>query len=205
MAWEIADVTNGPLLREKVSDLERRLGPVEVLIASAGVGMETSALDLKVEDFQAVIQANLLGVVSSIAAVLPGMLERRRGHVVAISSLASFLGLPRMLAYSASKAGVNALMDGLRVEVRPFNIVVSTVCPGWVRTPMTENHAARIPRLMSVEDAARRILWAIHRRKPFYAFPFALAWQVRVLSYLPRRFREWLLGRAISRTRKPRA
>lgn len=197
MAWEIADVSDGLQVREKAGNLEERLGPIDLLIASAGVGLETSALCLQVEDLQAVIGVNLLGVANSIAAVLPGMLKRRRGHIVAISSLASFRGVPKMLAYCASKAGVNALMDGLRVEVRGHNIAATTVCPGWVRTPMTVNIQGPMSGMMSVEEAARRILWAIRRRKAFYAFPPALAWRLRVLGWLPRNVSDWLIGKML--------
>ncbi len=75
------------------------------------------------------IRVNLVGVANSIAAVTAGMLERRRGQIVAISSLASFRGFPHMAGYCASKAGVNALLDSLRVELKPLGIDVTTICP----------------------------------------------------------------------------
>src|SRR5207248_899709 len=100
-------------------DLEAKLGPIDLLVANAGIGIETNAINFKIDDMNLVLNVNLLGVSNSIGAVLPGMIERKRGHLVAISSAASYRGLPRMLAYSASKAGVNAIMDGLRVELKP--------------------------------------------------------------------------------------
>ena len=124
-------------MRDAVRQLESQTGPTDLLIASAGVGQETSADAFSAEVFSHVIQVNLIGVSNSIAAVLPGMRERRRGHLAALSSLASYRGLPRMAGYSASKAGVNALMDSLRVELRNYGIACSTICPGWIRTPMT--------------------------------------------------------------------
>jgi short-subunit dehydrogenase len=195
MAWEIADVTDALTLRQKVSALEDRLGPVDLLIANAGVGLETSALCLQPEDVTAVLQVNLLGVTHSIAAVLPGMLKRRSGHIVGISSLASFRGLPRMLAYCASKSGVNAFLEGLRVEVKPYNIAVSIICPGWIKTPMTAN--IRGPRLdmMEADAAARIIVDAIRRRKTYFAFPRSLAWRLRLLRWLPSSISDWLIAR----------
>ena len=195
MAWEVADVTDALTLRQKVVALEDRLGPVDLLIANAGIGLETSALCLQPEDVTAVLQVNLLGVAHSIAAVLPGMLKRRSGHIVGISSLASFRGVPRMLAYCASKAGVNAFLEGLRVEVKPYNIAVSIICPGWVRTPMTAN--IRGPRLdmMEADAAAKIIVGAIRRRKPFFAFPSSLAWRLRLLRWLPCGVSDWLIAK----------
>jgi short-subunit dehydrogenase len=185
IACAVADVTDFPALREAANKLAGQLGPVDLLIANAGVGLETSALCLNAEDMATVINVNLIGVSNSIAAVLPGMLERKRGHIVAISSVASFRGVPRMLGYCASKAGVNALMEGLRVEVQPYGVDVTTICPGWIRTPMTANIKGPMPHLMEVATAARQILGAIRRRQRFFAFPRALAWRLRLLRWLP--------------------
>ncbi len=120
-----------------------------------------------------VIDVNLTGVANSVAAVLPGMIERRRGHLVAISSVASLRGLPRLLAYSASKAGLNAFMQGLRTEVKPLGLDVTTVCPGWIRTPMTAPLHAKLRDMMEMEPAIRHILHAIETKQAFYAFPRA--------------------------------
>jgi short-subunit dehydrogenase len=195
MAWEVADVTDALTLRQKVGELEERLGPVDLLIANAGVGLETSALCLQPEDVTTVLQVNLLGVAHSIAAVLPGMLKRRSGHIVGISSLASFRGVPRMLAYCASKSGVNAFLEGLRVEVKPYNIAVTIICPGWVKTPMTAN--IRGPRLdlMEADAAAKLIVGAIRKRRKFFAFPNSLAWRLRLLRWLPCSVSDWLIAK----------
>jgi NAD(P)-dependent dehydrogenase (short-subunit alcohol dehydrogenase family) len=201
-AWAVADVTDPAALRVAVDSLQERLGPIDLLIASAGIGRETSALAFRPEDFEAVVRVNLIGVANSVAAVLPGMMARRRGHLVAISSLASFRGLPRMAAYCAAKAGVNALMDSLRVELKPSGIVVTTVCPGWIRTPMTDNLKVVMPDLMEVEDATQRILDAMRRRRPFYAFPRSTAWRVRLLRWLPAGLGDWLIAQMMRRLEK---
>src|SRR5262245_29946901 len=127
-----ADVTDRQSLKIGVEKIRQHLGPIDMLIAGAGLGFETSALEFHAEEFERLLKVNLIGVANSVEAVLPEMLKRRTGHIVAISSLASFRGLPLMLAYCASKAGVNALMDGLRVEVKPFGICATTICPGWI-------------------------------------------------------------------------
>jgi NAD(P)-dependent dehydrogenase (short-subunit alcohol dehydrogenase family) len=196
-AWAVADVTTFAALREAVDKLQDRLGPVDVLIASAGIGVETSAQDFHAADFEAVARVNLIGVANSVAAVLPGMLARRRGHLVAISSLASFRGLPRMAAYCAAKSGVNALMESLRFELKPSGIAVTTICPGWIRTPMTANLKLPMPNILEVEDAARRILDAVRRRRALYAFPWSSAWRVRLLRWLPPGLGDLLMGRML--------
>jgi NAD(P)-dependent dehydrogenase (short-subunit alcohol dehydrogenase family) len=193
-AWAAADVTDRAALNQAVQDLEQRLGPVDRLIACAGIGQATPAESFPGEVFEAVVRVNLIGVANSIQAVLPGMIQRRRGHLVALSSLASFRGIPLLSAYSASKAGVNALMDSFCVELKPHGIHVSTICPGWIRTPMTAPIANFLPRMLTAEDAARRILMAVRRRKRFFAFPARDSLLLRVLRILPCAAGDWFFA-----------
>jgi NAD(P)-dependent dehydrogenase (short-subunit alcohol dehydrogenase family) len=150
---------------------------------------------LKPADVAQVIDVNLTGVANSVAAVLPGMRERRRGHLVALSSVASFRGLPRMLAYCASKAGLNAFMEGLRVEVQPWGIHVTVICPGWIRTPMTADLHGRVPGMLEPEAAAAHIVRAIEKRWMYYAFPRAFTWKLRAISWLPWSWQDALIRR----------
>jgi NAD(P)-dependent dehydrogenase (short-subunit alcohol dehydrogenase family) len=203
VACATADVTDLAATRAAVAQLEAQLGPTDLLIAGAGIGRKTSALEYRAEDVADQVQVNLIGVANSIDAVLPGMRERRRGHLAALSSLASYRGLPIMAGYCASKAGVNALFDGLRVELRPLGITVTTVCPGWIHTPMTAHLPIPVSGMMTVEDAGRRIVAALRRRKVFVAFPAGNLWQARLLRYLPRRLGDWLAYHKLVRpTRK---
>jgi short-subunit dehydrogenase len=197
-----ADVTDRTGLFQAVADLERRLGPIEILIANAGIGCPTPATAFDADAFARQIEVNLIGVANSIAAVLPGMLERKRGHLVAISSLASFRGLAFLGGYCASKAGVNALMESLRLELAPRNIHCTIVCPGWIRTNLTAHLPLPKPDIMPVEEAARLIVRAIRQRKAFYAFPWTTAWVLRLCRMLPPGLSDWLLrsyGRRLQR------
>ncbi len=201
--WEIADVTDRIALQAAVTSLTRRLGPIELLIANAGIGLENPAVPFRAEDFGKQIQVNLQGVANSIEAVLPGMVERRRGQLVAISSVGAYRGLPLMAGYCAAKAGVVALMDSLRVELRRYNVYCTTICPSFVRTPMTERMArmvkGRLPGVLEVDDAVRRMVRAISKRKPFYAFPW-LSWlQMALMRALPTRIGDWIVGKLARR------
>jgi short-subunit dehydrogenase len=198
VAWVTADVVDAIGLAKAANDLEQRLGPVDLLIANAGIGRETSARNYRAEDVAALVQVNLIGVSNSVAAVLPGMRQRRRGHLTAISSLASYRGLPRIIGYCAAKAGVNCLMEGLRLELRGENIACTTICPGWIRSDMTAP-IQNGPAMMSLEDAVQEIVWAIRRRKVFHAFPSTKAWPLRLMRLLPSRISDWLAARAFQR------
>jgi short-subunit dehydrogenase len=129
---------------------------------------------------------NLLGVVYSIEAALPGMLDRGRGQLVAVSSLASRKGLPGESAYCASKGAVNLFMEGLRIALRKRGIVVTTICPGFVATSIAPMDAAATPFEMSAESAARRISRVIVGRKSgMVSFPWPMAVLMALIARLP--------------------
>jgi NAD(P)-dependent dehydrogenase (short-subunit alcohol dehydrogenase family) len=193
----VADVVDASGMKALVAELESKLGPTDTLIACAGIGRATPASDFKAEEFADHIRVNLIGVANSVAAVLPGMRERRCGHLVALSSLASFRGLPLMSAYCASKAGVNALFDALRVELRPLGIACTTICPGWIRTPMTANLEFTPGNMVEVKDAVKHMVAAILQRRSFVAFPAPLARQARLARFLPHAVSDWLVRRAL--------
>ena len=151
-----ADVGDRSALRAAIAELETRLGPTDVMVANAGFGAPTRLDPLNIAEVEQTIRVNVLGVVYSIEAVLPGMIARGSGHLLAVSSLGAFKGLPGESAYCASKAAVNAYMEGLRIALRSKGVVVTTVCPGFVETPMTPMDTAT-PFMMSADAAARRI------------------------------------------------
>jgi NAD(P)-dependent dehydrogenase (short-subunit alcohol dehydrogenase family) len=200
-AWTIADVTDVSALRTAVKELEQQQGPIEMLIANAGIGRDTCALSLRAEDVEAQVKVNLIGVANSIDAVLPSMLARNHGHLVGISSLASYRGLPKMGGYCAAKAGVNALLEAFRVELRPRGIHVTIICPGWIRTPLTADLKVPQPFIMNVDYAAERIVDAIRLKQEFFAFPGPGVRRVRLLKWLPSRLSDWLLVQTVRRMR----
>jgi NAD(P)-dependent dehydrogenase (short-subunit alcohol dehydrogenase family) len=202
VASAVADVTDRDALGKAVAQLRDGLGPIDLLIANAGIGIETSALSFHAQDFEAQVRVNLIGVANSFEAVLPEMLQRKQGHLAAISSVASYRGLPRMAGYCASKAGVNALLDAFRVELQPHGIAVTTICPGWIRTPLTANIDVEQHYLMEVDDAARRIVEAIRRRRAFFAFPRPMVRRVCLLRWLPCGLSDWLAARALCAMKK---
>jgi NAD(P)-dependent dehydrogenase (short-subunit alcohol dehydrogenase family) len=198
----VTDVTDLAAVRAAVPQLETQVGPTDLLVASAGIGIETPAENFRAEDFAAQIQVNLLGVINTIDAVLPGMCQRQRGHLSVLSSMASCRGLPHMGGYCASKAGVNSLLDALRVELRPKGIAVTTICPGWIRTPLTTPLHVPAKDMMEVEDAVQRIVAALRARKPFVAFPTGTAWQAKLLRYTPQPLSDWLVRQWARRMNK---
>ena len=113
------------------------------------------------------------------------MVARGSGHLVAISSLAAYRGLPKSAAYCASKAAVSAFFESLRLDLRPRKIDVTIIHPGFIKTPLTAGRQAEMPFLMELDDAVAKIVWAIETRRKSCAFPWQLASLVRLGMIMP--------------------
>ena len=182
-----ADVRDAEALRRAAEQVRGSWGRIDVLVANAGMTSTTGGAELRAAEAADVITVNVIGVVNSVAAVLPDMLERQSGHLVAISSLAAYRGLPKSATYSASKAAVSTFFESLRLDLRPQNIDVTVIHPGFIRTPLVEGRKRKLPYLLEVDDAARRIIRAVERRARTYAFPWQLATVVRLIRHMPGR------------------
>ncbi|MGE5755896.1 MAG: SDR family NAD(P)-dependent oxidoreductase [Planctomycetaceae bacterium] len=197
IAAEPADVSDGPALATAVGRIERRVGPTDVLVACAGVGRLASAVDLDLEGFRQMLEVNVLGVARSIEAVLPGMVARRAGHLVGISSVAGYRGLPWMPGYSASKAALATYLEGLRPVLKRRGVTITTVYPGFVRTAMTAETPFRRPvPMLEPAQAAQYLVRAVVRRPRDLVFPPSTALGMGLLRRLPTALFDWLMDRA---------
>lgn len=192
------DVTDAAAIHKAAEEFRNEFGRVDTLVANAGIGgnnPETRAL--RPDAVKKVIDINLLGAANSVAAVLPHMLERGKGQVVAISSLAGFRGLPKSAAYSASKAGMTAFFESVRLDVAHKGIDVTIIQPGFIKTPLTAGRHNKMPFLMDLEDAIPHFIRAIEKKKRFAAFP----WQLATLVRAGRIFPAWIYDRVAGRAR----
>lgn len=190
-----ADVGDRAQVEAAFQTVRAQLGPIDLVIANAGVGKPTFLDPVNMAEVEEMIRINLMGAVYTLSAALPEMLARKSGHLVAISSLAGHRGLPGESAYCASKAAVNTYLDGLRIHLRGSGIRVTTVCPGFVKTPMTaETDPTHMPGLMTADAAARKIVRAIERGAKVYNFPWRLSMMVKLSRWLPDRLMNWVMG-----------
>ena len=190
-----ADVRDRKAVRAAADHFRAEFGPIDVMIANAGIGTSQHAAQLQPEQVAEVININLIGAVNSVAAVLPEMVERDSGQLVAISSLAGYRGLAKSAAYCASKAGVSAYFESLRIDLRRTGVTVTVIHPGFIKTELTAGRAAKMPYLMELDDAVKKILMAIEKGKKSYAFPWQLATIVRSFSILPATMYDWIAER----------
>lgn len=162
--------------------------PITLLIANAGVSGGTAAQAEGGEDAAQVydiFEINLNGVLNTITPILPRMAARGFGQVGLVSSLAGYRGLAGAPAYSASKAAVRTYAEALRGAYYAKGIKVSAICPGFVRTPLTDLNDFPMPFLLEADDAAERVVNGLEANKPVIAFPWAMHWAVSIFSIVP--------------------
>jgi len=178
------DVREQGEVRAAVDATVRELGPVDLLVANAGISGTTPTGAFSAQVVENVMRTNFLGPVYAVEAVLPSMLERRAGQLVAVGSLAGYGGPPKSAAYSASKGALHNFFESLRVDLRGTGVDVTVITPGYVRTDLTAKNEFRMPLLVELEDAVERMMRGIERRDALVAFPlplFAAVWMAQVL------------------------
>ncbi len=177
------DVTDLDDVTAAVKRVEKTLGPIDRLFANVGGGKRTHVDSFQASHVSDVMTLNVVATCNCIEAVLPGMLDRGTGHIIATGSLASYRGLPQAAAYSAAKAAISNLMESLQIDLAPRGICVTLLLPGFVRTnPLSKKTR---PFEMDLEDATERMVRAIEARKSRYAFPASLRLLVGIGRMLP--------------------
>ncbi len=207
-ASAVADVRVRAQVKAAVDNVAGRLGSIDILVASAGICGLATVDDLRVEKLEEIVQVNFLGVVYTIEAVLPEMLRRKSGHLVGISSLAAFRGLPFEGAYCASKAALAAYLESLRPALRRRGIAVTTIFPGFVQTPLLADLVVTagdnaFKGVVDVGTAARKIAAAVGRRRRVYCFPWTTSWLTHAALLLPPRAYDWVMTRFAARVPLP--
>jgi 2-hydroxycyclohexanecarboxyl-CoA dehydrogenase len=157
-----ADITKRGAAEECVARAERELGPIDVLVNNAGVFIWRPFLQMSVEDWDRVIATNLTGAADFCRAVLPGMVERRRGRIVNVSSIHGMRGDANVAAQAAAKFGLIGLTQSLAREFRAHNIAINAVCPGSVENKKDEGealHTEPLAEKLWPRDVARAVLF----------------------------------------------
>jgi len=157
------DASDPESVNAAVESVESALGPVDVLVCAAGVSSSAKFLETPVEEWRRLLDLNLLGAVHCVRAVLPGMVERNFGRVVAIGSTASLEGAPYVSAYAASKHALLGFVRALAAETARKDISFNCVCPAFADTPMTDETVRRIAEKTGrSEEESRRAVEAMN-------------------------------------------
>ena len=159
----------------------------DLVILNAGVSLlfTLDKIDEKHQDIIDSMDTNYFGVINCLSVILPRMIERKKGHIAIMSSVAGYRGLPNSVAYSPTKAALINLVEIMRSELSPLGINISIINPGFVDTDATKVNKFRMPSMVSVEFAARKIIRDLVKLKYEVAFPFMFTFFIKFLRIVP--------------------
>ncbi len=196
------DVSDSQSMRECARQISAALGPIDILIANAGIHSESYPENFEVEEYLKIMDVNYGGLLNCMAAVIPDMKSRKAGVIAGVASLAGYRGLPRSAAYGASKSAMIHFMESARFHLRRFGIKVVIVNPGFVKTPMTDKNDFYMPFLLSPEQAAEYVLSGLEKEKIKIAFPSVFATLLEFARVIPYFFYDFLAERIWRRTER---
>ena len=172
-------------------------GIPDIVIANAGISSGTLTENFSdLETFKRIIATNLTGVTHTFYPFIQPFKKRGSGHFVGISSVAGIRGLPGAGAYSASKAALTNYLESFRIELSSNNIDVTTIAPGYIKSPMTDVNDFTMPFLMPTDKAARDIIKAIKNKKKYVIIPWQINFIGRIMYLLPISIWDWLAKKA---------
>ena len=180
------DVRDSKAVQIAAEDFIARFGAPDIVIANAGVSRGTLTEDKEdIAAFQAVFDINVMGMVHTFNPFIAAMQTAKKGQLVGVASIAGVRGLPGAGAYSASKAAVISYLESLRVEMQAYNIKVTTVAPGYIRTPMTDVNKYKMPFLMDVDVFANKFMDAAEAKRRFVFIPWQMGILARLMRFVP--------------------
>lgn len=161
----LLDVTHYDAIPASVANAEQRIGAIDVLVNNAGYGHEGVLEESSMADLQRQFAANVFGPVAMMKAVLPGMRQRRRGHIVNVTSMGGFITMPGIAYYCGSKFALEGISEALGKEVAGFGIHVTALAPGQFRTDWAGRSMDRTPRSIAEYDAVMDPIRAARQAK----------------------------------------
>jgi short-subunit dehydrogenase len=180
----VIDITDAKAMEDWIRAFDRD-HPVDLLVANAGLSGGTAGGDEPYAQAKAIFAVNLDGVLNSVHPVLESMKKRRRGQIAIISSIAGFRGVASAPAYTASKAAVRYYGQALRALLAPYGVGVTVVCPGFIRTRMTDVNDFPMPFILDAESAAWHIRRGLGRNPALLVFPWIMGAMARLQNFLP--------------------
>jgi short-subunit dehydrogenase len=193
--YEGIDVQDGPALKEFISELDANM-PIDLVIANAGVSstLQSNWQPEHEEEIHQVFAVNLQGTLNTVSPLIHKMIERKKGQIALMGSMAGLRGLPQSPSYCASKAALHIYGQSLRAWLSRYHVGVSVICPGYVKTQMSDRLTGFKPFLISSEKAAHIIHKGLLKNKNHIAFPWPLHYLTQLSRLLPSKLVDTVLN-----------
>lgn len=177
-------VTDAPKLREAIEDFAK--DGLDVMIANAGISHGSKSRWPDEAVTKQIFETNVMGTLNAFFPAMDIFKAKKKGHLVTIASVAGFVGLPGASAYSASKGALIHLGESFALDLPAWGIDTTTICPGFIDTPLTRQNDHPMPFLMPSVEGAKRIKNAIDNKKALFVFPKRMALVIHLLRRIPR-------------------
>jgi NAD(P)-dependent dehydrogenase (short-subunit alcohol dehydrogenase family) len=193
------DVTDRDAMKALVENVEQSYGPIALAFLNVGTFFPDGEDDIGGDGFRKTFDVNVNGAINLIGPLVRAMKPRGRGQIAVNGSVAGYGGLPRSIAYSASKAALIALCEAMKFDLDKIGITIQLVSPGFVKTPLTAKNDFPMPFLIPVEEAGVRIVEGFETGGFEIAFPRRMAWMLKALNMLPYGAYFWLVSKTTGR------
>lgn len=183
--------------QQQMEDIIKSIQKLDVVIANAGISNGTLSTEgITYDRTREILDTNIWGVINTIYPAIEKMEKQRSGQVVIISSMAGFKGLGGSShAYCASKACVRVLGESLHIALQKSGIKVNIVCPGWIKSSLTDQNDYHMPLLMETDVACKKIIQQLEKNKTFIIFPKRIYWAIKMIQLLPIKISHKILGK----------
>lgn len=192
---KIIDVTDDKTMAQFIREADKKT-PLDLVVANAGVGVQQGDFKTMHEAAKYILAINVGGVFNTVHPALSAMKKRRKGQIAIVSSLAGYVGIPGSPLYSATKNAVRAYGEALRGAFADQGVEVNVICPGWVRSRITERNKFEMPFFMEAAPAAKIIKRGLAKNKGRIVFPWPMVALVKTLSILPASWAQVFLRRS---------
>ena len=197
---ELSSLTKAKVLTLNVLDIDaikqasKSVGIIDGIIYVAGDYTPLNSTTWNVEEVDKMIAVNFTGAAKVLGFIVPKFLKQNNGHIVMIGSLSGFRGLPNAIGYGASKAAMMHLAENIKADLYKTPIKIQLINPGFIKTRLTEKNNFKMPFIMSVEDAAKRVIIAMNSNRFQTNFPLIFSLLFRASNLLPAFIYFWLFS-----------
>jgi len=187
------DVRDEENTKKVFKTIIEKMQTIDICVFCTGIHDPESEKKLSTEKIREIMETNFFGTLNCIMAVNKYYRERKNGHISIVSSVAGYRGLPAASGYSASKSALSSLAESLYFDFQRYNVRVSVVSPGFIKTPMTDKNKFAMPMIKSAEYAAEKMFIGLTKRNSFEIhFPFIFTMMMKLLKIMPNWLYFWL-------------
>jgi short-subunit dehydrogenase len=192
------DVTNLAQVESVYQEITNTIGQIDIVYLNAGHSVHTPIKKFNVKIYEEINNINYLGVVRGLSPALKDMMRRKQGHILVTGSVAGYRGLPKGTPYCATKAAVNNLVEGLITEAKPYGIKIQLICPGFIKTPMTDKNPFPMPFITTPEKIADYIIKKSETSCYEIIYPRFFGYIMRFYRLLPNNIVQYLQSKMLN-------